>query len=57
MRLFSKTRANLERIIREEIDEPRERQALEVVAEAEDAAREGDTLPARGPQRGERPRR
>lgn len=47
MRLFKKTREKLERIIREEIDEPRERQAIEVITEAEDALRDGDQQPTR----------
>ncbi|MGH3433984.1 MAG: hypothetical protein ACRDQB_14225 [Thermocrispum sp.] len=47
MRLFRKTREKFERIIREEVDEPRERQGLEVVTEAEDALR-SEPQPARG---------
>ena len=39
MRLFRKTREKFDRIIREEIDQPREMQALEVVAEAEEGLR------------------
>ena len=39
MRLFRKTREKFDRIIREEIDEPREMQALEVVTEAEETLR------------------
>lgn len=40
VRIFSRTHRKLERIVREEVDEPRERQAREVVAEAEKAARD-----------------
>lgn len=47
MRLFKKTREKFEGIIREEIDEPRERDALEVTVEAEDIAREASVQPTR----------
>lgn len=40
VRIFRRTHRKLERIVREEVDEPRERQAREVVAEAEQAARD-----------------
>jgi hypothetical protein len=39
VRIFRRTHRKLERILREEVDEPRERQAREVVGEAEKAAR------------------
>ena len=47
MRLFKRAREKLERIIREEIDEPRERDALEVTVEAEAIARDANARPVR----------
>ncbi|MFO7192470.1 MULTISPECIES: hypothetical protein [Thermocrispum] len=54
IRLFRKTREKFERIIREEIDQPREMQALEVVAEAEDALRTAEVREEDARQRKDR---
>lgn len=40
VRIFRRTHRKLEQIVREEVDEPREREAREVVAEAEKAVRD-----------------
>ena len=48
MRLFKKTHDKFERIIHEEIDEPRERETIELITEAEDVLRDDGSQPARG---------